>query len=59
MNVTDGFGAELSATDAAVAKEPAVKLVQVRGSNFLDRDIAKVRLHLMRDQLRESFPSFR
>jgi hypothetical protein len=59
VNVTDGFGAQFSTADTAIAEELAVKLVQVDGTNFLDRHFAKVRLYLMHDQLRETFPSFR
>ena len=36
VNVTDSFGAQFSAPDAAVAEELAVKLVKV-DSRFLDR----------------------
>ena len=45
VNVTDSLGAQLSAAHAAVAKELAVKLAQMHGTKFLDRHIAKMRLH--------------
>jgi hypothetical protein len=59
VNVTDGFGAQLSTADTAALEELAVKLVQVDGTKFLDRHIAEMRLHLVHDQLRETFPSLR
>jgi len=57
--VTDSLGAQLSAADAAVAKQLAVKLTQVHSTKFLDRNIAKVRLHLVHYQLREPLPGLR